>query len=489
MSVPSVSIRKSDGNTGVVRPSPDGILAILAPSQQGDINVPSAHTKPDGALDEFGHGRLVEAGVYDMAIARKPVLLTRGQASTAGAYGTVTKTAGGTSVVTAGSSEPLDDFDVLVTFLNDGTIGVTGIKYTASLDGGKTTSAARALGTASTLTVLDSQGEPTGVSFDFAAGTILEGETITCKTTGPRLTNADLPDALEALRVANSPWEILLIDGIEADDSTVSVSDLWLQSIEAMGKFRHIIVNARMRDTDTPETFAAYKLALQGVFASAASIRVTVCADGGDLSSLIRGIRQPRPASIGLAARAMSISISTDPAYKSDGPISGYRIQDDRGNPKYYDEALYPGLDDLKLTALRTFDGESGTFINNARILSPGGSDYVFLQHARVMNRACEVAFQILSSRLSAGVRKKRKAEPTGEVYILESEAQDIEGLVNAALARELKRHVSNLRFVLSRTDDVGSNEGAELTGEIQNQALAYVKKFTVNAKFVRAIG
>ncbi len=46
MSVPVVAITKSDGNTGVVRPSADGILVIIAPSEKGTKNQPQGLRSP-----------------------------------------------------------------------------------------------------------------------------------------------------------------------------------------------------------------------------------------------------------------------------------------------------------------------------------------------------------------------------------------------------------------------------------------------------------
>lgn len=490
MSTPSVQITKADFKTGVVRPSDDGVLAILAPSTAGTAAQPAMYTQQKQAQNDFGRGKLVEDAAYDMAVAKKPVVLCKGTPTTAGTYGTIVTTGAGTSAITAGATAPEDDFDVLVTFVAGGTVGTAGVTYTVSLDGGKTTGPVLALGTANTIALLDPLGNATGVTIDLGAGTLLPGETVSFPTTGPQLTNADLTTPLESLRVAKLDWEVLLIDGIIADATVVSTCDLWLQSLEGLGKFRHIILNARYRDRTTPETEAAYRTAMQAAFSSVSSIRVCVGADGGDLVSLIRGITQTRPTALALAARAMSTGIEVDAAEVDLGALSGYRIVDDRGNPKYHDELLYPGLDDLNLVALRTFDGESGAYINNPRILSPSGSDYVFLQHARLMNRACEVAYQTLTKVLSKGVRKQRKPDPnTGKVYIVEQDAARIDGLVNTAIGTELDGKTSGFRFTLSRTDDLGSNQGATLTGELSCSAFAYVKKFSINAQFVRAIG
>jgi len=475
--IPSVNISKSTNNTGVVKPSADGILAIIAPSQSGTAAQPSAFTRQDLALAAFGYGALVEAAAYDMAVAEKPVLLIKAAASTAGANGTVTHTGPGTSAVTA-TGTPYDDYQASLTFIAGGTIGVAGITFKWSLDG-LNYSGVTALGTANTFTIPNS-----GVTFSFGVGTILAGQVESFSTTGPRMNNSDLVTALEALRTYTGAWDALLVAGADADATFVSTLDAWLAAREAEGKYRTAVINAVPRASAT-QTEAQYQTAMSTAWASAASTRVVVCADAGDLVSVVRGIRQSRAVAWGVAARGMRDDISVDAAYVGGGPVDGYVITDDRGNPKYHDELLYPGLDDLRLTVLRSVPGRDGVYINNPNLISSSGNDFVYWQHARVMNRACEIVFQLLTARLSKGVRKDVK---TG--FILEEDAQEIEGEINAELDKQLvtPKRVSGAAFILSRTDDLSSNAGATLNGEVQVSALAYVKKFAINAKFVKTI-
>ncbi|HLK38687.1 MAG TPA: hypothetical protein VKU41_18115, partial [Polyangiaceae bacterium] len=67
-----------------------------------------------------------------------------------------------------------------------------------------------------------------------------------------------------------------------------------------------------------------------------------------------------------------------------------------------------------------------------------------------------------------------------------------IQGRVNAAVRPELMPpgapQVAGFQFVLSQTDDIGSNAGATVTGSMQVAALAYIKKVKVLAVFVRSI-
>ncbi len=475
--IPSVRIKKADGQTGVVKPSADGILAIVAPSERGVFNQPATYTRPELAEGDFGAGALVEAGAYVMDAAERPVVLLRGNPSIASTYGAFQYANAGTAAIASGASKPLDDFDVLVRFVNDGNIGTAGITYQWSLDGGLTMSPATGLGVATTLTIPNS-----GVSLTLGVGTILAGETVSFSTTGPKLNSTDLTTALEALRTARVPWEALLVFA-DADATIVSLLDLWLTAREAEGSYRTAVVNTRVRANGESE--ADYRAAMQAAFGQATSTRVVVGADVGDVVALRRGIRQRRPTALAVAARGMAVEISTDVAYVADGPAIGFQLSDDAGLPKYHDEASYPGLDDLRLTTLRTFSSRDGVYITNANLLSPAGSDFVYWQHARVLNKACALAFELLTTRLSKGVRRDRK---TGR--ILESEAQAIEALVQTALNRELvkPRHVSDAAFLLSRDDDISSNAGAMLTGDVEVASLSYIKRFGVAARFVRTI-
>lgn len=478
--IPETRINKVDGNTGVVKPGSEGVLAIIAPSASGDFNLPAGYTRDDLALEDFGHGPLVEFASYVMNVAGRPVLLIRGEADTAGTYGDVEleeEDEEATSVPSAGATVPLDDYLVRILFTNGGTIGTEGIRYKDSLDDGETFGPEKALGTADSITIANS-----GVTIEFGAGDVVTGEAVLCRTTGPRMSNTNLGAALEALRVTQSAWDSVLIHG-EADTTNVAAVQTWLGALETVGKFKTALMNTRLRDDG--ETEAEYKDDLEALSLGASGISVVVCADGGDVSSFVRGIVLPRPTALVVAARGMKVDIAVEPAFVADGALDAIHIKDDEGNPKFHDEYLYPGLDDLRFTVLRSWDGRPGAYVNNTLLFSPSGSDYVFWPHARVMNKACTIVYQILSSRLSKGVRKN---PATG--FILEDEASEIEQLVNTALDGQLAQpqRVSGVRFTLSRDDDLTSNAGATLTGKLDLSALAYVKKFEIKARFVKRI-
>lgn len=489
--LPNSRITKSDGNTGVVKPSTTGILAIIAASAIGVANQAGTFARDQDVVTAKGIGPLLEYAAYHMDNSGNPVLLITPTCTTAATYNGLDVTGVvGTSVVTAAGSAPLDSYDVIVTVKTGGTIGVAGITYTYSLDGGVTTSAVQALGTATAITLnVPVLNVTSGVGFALAAGTLIAGDKWHCTTTHAQMTNSDLVTALEALRVSRLPWDAVLVDG-DFSSTTLTTLDTWLTALEATGVFKHGYMNTRMKNLPAPtaETEAAFATAMGTLTASSSTIHVDVGTDGGDLPSPITGLTHRRPVSLAVATRKLSHPVGVDPAEKDLGPIPGFQISDANGNPKWHDEALYPGLDDLRLTTFRTFHGDAGVYITNARILSPANSDYVYDQHAFTMNAACAIAYPLLNNQLSKGVRKQDPDPVTGKIYILEDDAAAIEATVNPPIEAALKGQVNDVAFILSRTDDFSSNAGATATGFVEVESLEYIKNFNITSKFVKSI-
>lgn len=491
MSVPSVTIRRGAAQTGSVGPSNIGILAIIAPAPQGPQNQAFQYTDDDTVAATYGGGTLTEDSSYALNNSQHPIVAIRPTTSVAAAYSAVTKTGTGTFTPTAGSTAPVDNYAATVSFNTGGTIGAAGITYSYSLDGLETVGPF-ALPTGSapiTLTIPNlSDGTSSGVSFSLAAGSVVAGDFFSCTTTAPKTLNSDLTAALEAVRITSLPWEALLIDQ-DVVTGTVAVVDAFLSGLESVGKFRLAFLNTRLKNQIAGETETAFATAMTAVVAaSTPSIRCSVGTDGGNVTSTRTGLTLPRTAALVTAARSMSIPLGTEPAYVALGPLGDISITDGTGHPLFHDEMLYPNLDQLLLTTLRSVPGQTGVFVTNGRIFSTVGSDYVLIPQARTMNQACELTYATLTKQLSLGVGKKPIDPVTNKVYILERDALKLEGLVNAAISVPLQGQVAGFSFDLSRNDDISANSGVTLSGTVAIASLAYVKNFAVLAIFVRSI-
>lgn len=483
--LPTVTITKNVFTTTQAPTSTTGILAICAASSTGTALQAGLYNRSDLAISSLGYGPLTDYGAYDMAVANNPVLLMRSSPTYPGSYGAITKTGTGSSAITAGATAPFDHYQVLITWLVGATVGVTGATYTYSLDGGTTTSGATALGTANTLTIPN-----TGVTFNLGAGTIVAGDTWTCFTERPLMNDSDVITALTTFSQCRLPFEGILLDS-SMTTSTVGLVDTFLAGLEAKGIFKFVLLNTRFKDEPEPntETEAAFAAAMTTLVQNQTSIRQCVGTDGAHTPSQITGWNLKRPTSMHVAARAMSTGIGTDPAYVALGPLSGAQISDSNGNPYDHDEDLYPNLDGLRLMALRSFapGGPQGTYICNANTIQPSGGAFPYLQHIRVANRACEIAWFTLATQLSRGVRTNPTPAPNGAIYIYEPDAAIIESLVNDALVQPMKGQVSAIKFSLSRTDNMAVVP-CIVTGVLSIVALAYIKGFQVQQQFTKTI-
>lgn len=493
--LPSVSIKKSDFATGAVAPQPTGMMAIIAASATGTTNTPGSYARDDLVLNDYGYGPLTDYASYCLQIGGLPVIPVKPVTSVASAYGSITANAGtGTSACTGVTTGglPFDEYDILVTIIAGGTVGSSGITYTYSLDGGDSTSGVKALAPTTPAPVpLNAPDGTTLAELQFGAGTLTPGATYQCFTTRAQPNNSDLSTSLTALSMTRQGWEGALIDAVYGT-GTVGVVDTWLAGLEDVGQFHFALLNTRHKTQPVPtaESETAYAAAMTTLTQNDASIRLCVGTDAADLTSTLTGISQPRPTALFLAARAMLIPVGEDPAFVGRGNLSGASIADGRGNLRWHDEDLVPTLDGLRLVSLRSFapGGPQGVYICNANVLSPSGSDFVWLQHVRTMNLACALAYQVLIGQLSIGVGKKAPDPKTGAIYIQEKDAQRIEGLVNSAFSVPLKGQVNAISFSLARDDDLSSNSSSTVHGTIAIQSLAYLKKFSVQSTFVKTI-
>lgn len=490
MSLPSLSFSRADGNTGSARAAPIGVFAIIAASAIGVAAKPTSVTNKKQVIDGFGHGVLAEDAAYLIDVANKPVVACKVATTTAGSYSALVTTGapGATpSVITAGASAPLDRFRVIVLFTAGGTIGVAGIKYKVSLDGGETYGAELALGTANTIAIVDGKGNPTGVGLALAAGGISANEKVTFTTQGPKAALSDIQAALDALKATGLAFEAILIDSVDATSTIINGVRTALDGFMSRGLSKRALINVRpyTPGTETAQAYIDELTTLSGV--ARLGTRVDVCADGGYLPSPIRGISMWRPTALALAGRIAQISLGTDAAYVADGPVDGFSIADDNGNAVAWDEATTPGLDDQGYTTLRTLARQGGCYIGNARVFSPVGSDYVFDQHERCMCAAEERAFDFLTQELSAKKRKDPALGPNGEVYLLEADVKELETKGTLDLKSVLRGEVDDVRLQLSRVDDVGANSGAVVTASVAMSSLVYIKGFAVTTRFVRS--
>ena len=495
MPVPGVAVTKNPYALPGIPPSAVGILAIVASSQS---NVPGAlvpviYSNPTTLQSDHGPaGPLVEYGAYVMTPASNqtvnPIVAMNPTSSVAATYTAFTVTGvTGTAVPSAGATPPLEHYAVIVNIINGGALGTTGITYQISFDNGGTFSATTALGT-----VLNVSFANTGINIIFGTSTTtyVAGDTFSFFTERALMANADMTAAAAALILSRLPFEGVYFD-TNFGSASASTLDTILAGWEANGQFRFGALNSAFKTEPLPtgQTEAAYATALTTAMGSQVSQRVMVGADGGHVPSGLTGYNLKRPTALLTCSRAMGLTpnIGIDPAYVGTGPLQGVTIAGLNFQPFDHDEALYPNLDGLGYTALRSFapGGPAGTYVNNANVIS-GGSNIAYLQQLRVLNIACGIAWSILSGQLSLGVRTQLNVN-TNQLNIATIDKLKIEGLVNPTLQSSLKGQVTGVLFTLNADDNLGVTP-VSVGGQVSVVGFAYIKNFKIVVAFAKSI-
>jgi hypothetical protein len=481
MSQPAVNITEIDGALGVL-PSGTKVHAAVGVSSAGPLNTPAAFARTKDVISTYEAGPLVEYACHYIETYQRPIVLVRSAASVAGLPGTlVTSGVTGTSVVTIGSEAPNDDYEAYFKVVAGGTLGVAGITFVWSLDGGRTLSPVTALGTALTFTFPGSGG----LNLDFAAGTLVAGDFVTSRTTAPNWNAADLSAALQPLHDTTLNWrEVHVVGPIDAN--AFDAIEVKMAALSAAGKPKHWAGNTRVPTVG--ETEAAYRTAMETIFSSKATVYGNLCSGACKLtaSGNVPGRKYKRPVSWTVAARGASVSDEIDIADVNLGALPGVSIRDANGNLDEHDESANPGLDDARFTVLRTHDGYPGVYVNRPRLFSAPGSDFYIVPFRLVANLTREALRTYFVKRLNRPVLVNTQ---TG--FILEEEALDIEdgadGAVRAVLMAKPKASGGGYaqgKFVqISRTDNLLSTR--TIQGNARVVPLAYIETINLDVGFV----
>lgn len=480
MAVPYATTNELDGQLGNQKATSGLPMAIVAPAISGSLS-PQVFQASKDVIAEYTAGAGVDAACYAMDVfGASSVLFTRAEAGNAEVYSAVDETLiEGTCVPSVDTSVvPNDDFRCRVQIVAGGTVGTAGIKYRVSIDDGLTYGATFPLGTAAAITFANTGG----VKVNLAAGTFDAGDEFSFTAAAAYPTDGELSAALDSLASTSRAWEFALIAGMDLDTTSGQTVANWLQSLHAANKHKWAIGSFRAKaagETDN-DYLDAFQLFRDSVVSTSLAVSVDRC---DMLSSYLSG-RLRRAPSLAMAGLCSAISEEIDPAaidskYSGDaGPLPGVGIRDANGNALYIDATLNgSAIDDISGSVLRTWDGYSGVYPNNVRLLSSPDSDFQFLPSRRVMNLARGVLNQYMVRQLSKPLPRNPK---TG--YVLESALVRLEEGANSVLTAALlvAPKASFVRFTASRNDSVATAP-YKLTGKLALGGLAYPKAIEVD--------
>jgi hypothetical protein len=257
----------------------NGYACIIAPVGKNADGVPRVFTGLSALIDQHDYAPGVDLGAMLLSEAKVPLLFVPVPAATVGALRWQRATGSGTSIITmtAGTYGINDELDATLTVTTACTIGSgTGPVFTLTCDGGRTTKTVR-LGTASTYTI-----PYVGVVLNFAAGTLVAGDTYSFRTTAPKWDNAGLLAARLALAGQQKVVRSLTIVGDLANSTEAGYVTTQANAYETSNK-RFVYARCQVRDGGTPSMLAKSSgLKRNANFAAATTLTFAEVAATGD---------------------------------------------------------------------------------------------------------------------------------------------------------------------------------------------------------------
>lgn len=419
--IPSVTITVNDNGASAAISVPQANVQLkVGCAIGGTANQPFATTNPQALQAQFIGGPLVEAGglvcqVGNVCVAVSCPIVTKGAATAVVA----TTPGGSTSVVTVTvdtTPGAWDAYYVKVRCLTGGTRGTAGIVVQVSLDAGRNYGSPIALGTATVLYL--GQGAlntpvvgGTGVQVNFAAGTLVAGDSWQFSTSAPYPNDAGIQAALAAFfssQYAVQGVGSIHVVGDAPGGSTIANIQTSLQTGTAGFVYQRAIVE--LRDALAPaawggsgETEATWMTAL-GTFVAGNAAQPRIAADAGHYNQPSAFANQAgglpsyrRPLAWAHAVRRTQVSLQRRAGRVKDGPYANIVVNpqtDPADGFIYHDERTTPGLNAARIGSALTWPKKgAGFFQCQEPLLSAPGSQFTELAIGNVLDVACDIAY------------------------------------------------------------------------------------------------
>jgi hypothetical protein len=393
-----------------------------------------------------------------------------------------------------------------------GTVGTTGVIVGVSLDANRTTYLTASLLTATTL-VITAPGQPTtGLTLNFAAGTLAVGDTFFWVSTEPTWTDVAIQSAINCLLPIPTllPEDIIIVGGSQTRNESssgtpnsgspgtvgssnahgdLSAFDGYLTTLFTKKRFNNALCSAgdvayggsSFFAGGSTETEAQWITALATDVASFAAASDALGSTAGhyNVISPYTSTQFRRPLLWQAAARDSAVAIQVDLGRVSDGSLANTPLPTSPDGFVYHDESVNPGLDAARYISAWSLLNRPGIFIKNPNLLVKPGSDFNWLQHAHVIDAACLVSYDYFVEQLSDSVRV---SATTG--FILPQDAMVLQNGCNSALATAITNQgaVSSATCTVSQTDNILST--STLTVTVKIVPLGYLKSINVTLSF-----
>jgi hypothetical protein len=392
-------------------------------SSLGTENSYKEYSTIDALVEERGQGPAVELAAIALATVGGPVGFVSSTCTVAGSIGTITKSGAGPTITAAGT--PTNDFSIVLEVRGAGDLGVGTFRYT--LDNFPNAEVANR--TYSGTLKIPSGGTyllpGTGVTLTFPSGTYVVGETYSFDTECAAMNAANIATAMTAVNATPKDWRfvVAVVSQANGDPTTCAGLATALQSqlntMAVASKYRSGMIAACRDDADPESDFedlVADRLLID--YGTARYVSAKPMIGWAFFHGVGTGV---------YAMRAAGSLISTDlkrvpgDGLSNGGPIPNVEriFKDER--------TAATGLDDIKISTLRTIEGKPGLFITQGRVKSADGSDFAYWPYRQVMDVACETVHEKQVNFIGRTVRTNAGTGTIDErdALRLEQEVQD----------------------------------------------------------------
>lgn len=477
---PQQVITVRDGGIGLVSTS-DLPPLIVGVTSGGVADTLYQYSDPNRLLDEQGDGPAVEMAA-PIINTKGTILLLKTNAGTAGSNGSVTKTPVGTStgtVTVAGA--PRDGYEFIGRIQKTGALGIG--KFDYSLDDGYTFSEQLTIPAGGTYVVPN-----TGLTITFVPGggpVIFElGDKHEFDSVAPHYTTANIGTAITALllQLGTRNVEQVYFAGKNASAASAATMAAAIATHMATLGTNNYYARALM-DAGNDTTVNVLTS-----FASFSDARVGVCYGDADVVGLnsYAGWGVPKRAAVNVVAeRAAGADLSENLGRKESGQLRGVRaISHDEGTNTQFSESD-------KITTLRTYRGNTGFYVTNGYLKSPSGSDFLYWDWGRVIDRLCRTVFLAQD----VWLLKKLRSLTDGTGSIDPRDTARVNGFVRNAIKAVLldppnvegyKGHVSGLSYAVDETNNFLSTR--EMLSAASAVPLVPVETIRTSVGFARSV-
>ncbi len=471
-----VQITISDGSGSVVVIPSQKVQVFIGVSSGGTavVNQVCASTQPSTLQTLHGYGPLPEAAAIS-ALAGGVILSVQAPIAAAGTASAVNHRVpfAGTSVISLtldGTVGAYDEYYAIIKVITGGTVG-TSAQFQYSLDAGRTYTPTISLGTATTYAIPN-----TGITLNFAAGTLVATEQYWFKTVAPAPNAAGVTAAIQALQAspyAINGWGSMKLVGIAAAADVATWQTNLDTAATSFGVFTRMLTDCRDASPatnwgGTGETEAAWMTSIQTAFSATSAKREGVAAGYYNIPSAYPNLgttfRYRRPGGWAAAARVVIIPTQRMASRVSDGQLTPI-VVDPTSDPQdgfvYHDERTVPGLTGSRFQAFRTRIGKGqGFYLDLPNLMSPVGSQFQFFPQGSVIDVACDITRQVAQDEIDNDILLNANGT------ILEGEALRIESEINNALKNNMtnERMVSSAACVVDRTQNVRATGKVKIT-------------------------